>query len=83
MAMSMVHWLLNLLFGIVWNIGYVLVRGLILMRRWLPPGMLLIVLTVVPLLGFSLPYLDRVGSYLMVGAAIALAFIAGKLSRNK
>jgi hypothetical protein len=40
------------------------------------------VLLVVPLLGFSLPRLDRVGSYLMVAVVVALAFVAGKMSRS-
>lgn len=52
------------------------------MRRWIVPAMLLVVLLIVSLLGFSLPALDRFGSYLMVAAAIALAFVAGKLAKR-
>jgi len=68
---------------LLWHISYVLVRILVLMRRWLPPSLLLILVVVLPLLGLTLPRLDRAGSYLMVAAAIALAFLAGKLSRQK
>lgn len=52
------------------------------MRRWISPGLLLLIMLIVPLLGFSLPRLDRVGSYLMVAVVIALAFVAGKMSRR-
>ncbi len=79
----MLRWLLNLPFMLLWHISYVLVRILVLMRRWLPPSLLLILVVVLPLLGLTLPRLDRAGSYLMVAAAIALAFLAGKLSRQK
>jgi hypothetical protein len=78
----MLRWLLNLPFMLLWYVTYALVQVLLFMRRWIPPGLLLIIVIVVPLLGFSLPRLDRAGSYLMVVAAIALAFLAGKLSRR-
>jgi hypothetical protein len=79
----MLRWLLNLPFLLLWNITYVLVQAILLMRRWLPPSLLLILVLVLPLLGLTLPRLDRAGSYLMVVAAIILAFLAGKLSRRK
>jgi hypothetical protein len=79
----MLRWLLNLPFLLLWNITYVLVQAILLMRRWLPPSLLLILVLVLPLLGLTLPRLDRAGSYLMVAAAIILAFLAGKLSRRK
>lgn len=82
-APPMIRWLLNLPLMLLWNIGYYVVRLLIFMRRWISPGVLLIILIVVPLLGFSLPRLDRIGSYVMIGAAVALAFVAGKLSRRR
>lgn len=81
-ALSLLRWLLNLPFALLWHIAYVGVRLLIGMRRWITPGVLLIVLLVVPLLGFSLPRLDRVGSYVMVAVVVALAFVAGKMSRS-
>ncbi|HEX6291855.1 MAG TPA: hypothetical protein VFZ66_21905 [Herpetosiphonaceae bacterium] len=59
-----------------------LVRLLIAMRRWVSPALLLLALLIVSLLGLSLPNLDRFGSYIMVAAAIALAFVAGKRSRR-
>jgi hypothetical protein len=79
---SLLRWLLNLPFLLLWHIAYIVVRLLITMRRWITPGVLLIVLLVVPLLGFSLPRLDRIGSYLMVAVVVALAFVAGKMSRS-
>lgn len=59
-----------------------LVQRLIDMRRWISPGVLLVIMLIIPLLGFSLPRLDRVGSYLMVAVVVALAFVAGKMSRR-
>lgn len=53
-----------------------------MMRRWFSPAALLAVLLIVSLLGFSLPLLDRFGSYLMVAAAIALVLVAGKMTRR-
>ena len=79
----MFRWLLNLPFLLLWNISYVLVRLLIVMRRWISPLLLLLILILVPLLGFSVPRMGRAGSYVMVAAALAIAFVAGKLSRRK
>lgn len=79
---SLLRWLLNLPLVLLWHIAYLLVRLLIIMRRWISPGLLLIVLLIMPLLGFSLPRLDRAGSYVMVAVVIALAFVAGKMSRS-
>jgi hypothetical protein len=79
----MFNWLLNLLLRVLWTVGFLLVRGLITMSRWIPPSILLLLLLVVPLLGFSLPRLDRTGSYMMVVAAVVLAFIAGSMSRKR
>lgn len=79
----MFRWLLNLPFQLVWNIAYVLVRLLIFMRRWVSPLLLLLIMLLVPLLGFTLPRIDRTGSYIMVAAAIGIAFVAGKMSRRR
>lgn len=79
----MFRWLLNLPFLLLWNIGYLLVRLLIFMRRWVSPLLLLLILILVPLLGFSIPRMDRAGSYLMVAAALGIAFAAGTMSRRK
>lgn len=78
----MAHRLLTMVFHVLWTIAYVLVRLLIAMRRWVSPALLLLALLIVSLLGLSLPNLDRFGSYIMVAAAIALAFVAGKRSRR-
>ena len=82
MGRSFLRWLLNLPFALLWHVAYVLVRLLIGMRRWVSPVLLLLVLLIVPLLGFSLPRVNRIGSYVMVAAALGLAFAAGKLSRR-
>ncbi len=79
----MFHWLLNLPFMLLWNVGYIVVRLLIVLRRWLSPGLLLMLLVIVPLLLFLLPRLDRIGSYILISGAVALAFIAGTLSRQR
>lgn len=65
----------------MWNIVYVRVQ-LLMMRRWVLPAFLLSVLLIVSLLGFSLPVLDRFGSYLMVVAAILLVLVVGNMSRR-
>lgn len=44
--------------------------------------MLLVALLIVSLLGFTLSVLDHFGSYLMVAAAIALAFVAAKRAKR-
>ena len=79
----MFRWLLNLPFLLLWNISYVLVRLLIAVRHWVSPLLLLLMLLLVPLLGFSLPRMERAGSYIMVAAALAIAFVAGSMSRRK
>jgi hypothetical protein len=60
----------------------VLGRLLIMMRRWIWPAMLLVVILIVSLYGVSVPYLDRFGSYIMVAAALGLALVAGKRSQR-
>lgn len=81
-VLSGLRWLLNLPRWLLWHVAYMMVRLLINMRRWISPGLLLLVMLIVPLLGFSLPRLDRVGSYLMVAVVVALAFVARKMSRR-
>jgi hypothetical protein len=53
-----------------------------MIRRWIMPAVLLVALLIVSLLGLPLPALDRFGSYLMVAAAIALAFVVRKLIKR-
>lgn len=67
---------------LLWHVAYLAVRRLISMRRWISPGVLLLIMLIVPLLGFSVPRLDRFGSYLMVAVVVALAFVVGKMSRR-
>ena len=82
-ATSMFRWLVNLPFMMLWNVGYIVVRLLIVLRYFMSPGLLLMMLVIVPLLVFLLPRLDRIGGYVLVTGAIALAFIAGTLSRQR
>lgn len=79
----MIGWLLNLPFLLLWNVGYCLVRLLIVMRRWLSPGILMLLLVIIPLLLFLLPRLDQTGDYALITGSVALAFIAGTLSRQR
>ncbi|WP_026369143.1 hypothetical protein [Kallotenue papyrolyticum] len=78
----MVRWLFNLPFILLWYLTYGLARGLLVLRRWLPPGALVLLLVIGPLLGLALPHLDHVIGMLAISVAIVLAFIAGALSRR-
>lgn len=79
----MFRWVVNLPFMLLWNVGYLVVRLLIVLRHFLSVGLILILLVIVPLLLFLLPRLDRVGGYVLIVGAVALAFIAGTLSRHR
>lgn len=79
----MFRWLVNLPFMLLWNVGYIVVRLLIVLRYFMSPGLLLILLVIVPLLLFLLPRLDQLGAYVLIIGAVALAFIAGTLSRQR
>ena len=79
---SILGWLLELPLRLLFGVGMLLVQLIILMRRFLPASLLLLICALVPLLTFSLGRLDRVGSWLMLAAALMLAFSAGAL-RNK
>ncbi len=46
-------------------------------QRWIIPILLLVMLLGAPALSVRLSYLDHVGSYLMVAAAVALVGIVG------
>ena len=79
----MFRWVVNLPFMLLWNVGYLVVRLLIVVRHFLSVGLILILLVIVPLLLFLLPRLDRVGGYVLIAGSVALAFIAGTLSRQR
>jgi hypothetical protein len=79
----MFRWLVNLPFMLLWNVGYIVVRLLIVLRHFMSPGLLLMLLVIVPLLLFLLPRLDQLGGYVLIIGAVALAFIAGTLSRQR
>ena len=79
----MFRWVVNLPFMLLWNVGYLVVRLLIVLRHFLSVGLILILLVIVPLLLFLLPRLGQVGGYVLIVGAVALAFIAGTLSRQR
>ncbi|MDP9309792.1 MAG: hypothetical protein M3R24_02670 [Chloroflexota bacterium] len=82
-ATRMFRWVVNLPFMLLWNVGYFVVRLLIVLRHFMSVGLILILLVIVPLLLFLLPRLDRIGGYVLIAGAVALAFIAGTLSRQR
>jgi hypothetical protein len=57
--------------------GYEFIRRHMHKQPWIVPILLLVALLSAPALSVSLPYLDHVGSYLMVAAAVALVGIVG------
>lgn len=71
--------LLELPFRILWVICLVAIRTLIFVRRFVPASLLLLLCAMVPIAGLSLRWLDGLGSWLMLAAAIMLAFAAGSL----
>jgi hypothetical protein len=75
--------LINLPFMLLWNLGYLLVRFLILLRLFMSPGLMMILLVILPLLLFLLPRLDQIGGYVLITGAVAIAFIAGTLAGHK
>ena len=62
--------------------GLIVIKIIILTRRLLPASLLLLLCALLPLLGFSLRWFDGAGSWLMLAAALMLAFAAGSLRRK-
>ena len=79
---SILRSLLELPLRLVFAIGIIMIRLIIAVRRVLPASLLLLLCAVVPVVGFSLRWLDGAGSWIMLGTALMLAFAAGSL-RNK
>ncbi len=76
---SALRWLLELPLRIVWTIGLLAIQTLIFVRRFVPASLLLLLCAMLPIVGLSLRWLDGFGSWLMLAAAIMLAFAAGSL----
>jgi hypothetical protein len=70
---------LRLLFGLV----TIVVRIIIFVRRLVPLSLLLLLCALVPLVGFSLRRLDSTGAWLLLAAALALAFAEGSLRTRR
>ncbi len=80
---SVLRGLLELPLRLLFAVGLVLIQTIILMRRLLPASLLLLLCALLPLVGFSLRWLDGTGSWLMLAAALMLAFAAGSLHRKR
>ena len=79
---SILRSLLELPLRLVFAIGIIVIRLIIAVRNFLPVSLLLLLCAVVPVVGYSLQWLDGAGSWIMLGTALTLAFAAGSL-RNK
>ena len=76
---SILRSLLELPVRIVFAICILAIRTLIFVRRFVPASLLLLLCAMLPIAGLSLRWLDGLGSWLMLAAAIMLAFAAGSL----
>ena len=71
--------LIELLFRLVFGIGMLLVRLIILLRRLLPAPLLLLIVALVPLIIIFFDQRDNYLNWLILAAALGLAFAAGSL----
>ena len=78
---SIVSWLLELPLRFLFALGVAAVRLIFLMRQCLPASLILLLCALVPLIGFSFTNLEGLGSWIMLAAALALAFAAGTLKK--
>jgi len=69
---------MRLLFGV----GIIIIRSIIIVRRFVPASLLLLLCALLPLIGFTLHRLDGIGSWLMLAAALILAFAAGTVRKR-
>lgn len=74
--------LLELPLRLLFAVGILVIKVILLVRRVVPASLILLLCALLPLIGFSLHWLDGTGSWLMLGAALMLAFAAGA-SRNR
>jgi hypothetical protein len=79
---SVLGGLLELPLRLIFAVGVVAIKVIVLVRRVVPASLLLLLCALIPLIGFSLRWLDGTGSWLMLGAALMLAFAAGT-ARNR
>ncbi len=80
---SILRWLLELPLQLLFGVGMILVKLIIVLRRCLPASLILLLCALVPLVGFSLHRLDGIGSWLMLAAALMLAFAAGAMRTKR
>ena len=62
--------------------GIGLVRTIIFVRRFVPASLILLLCAMLPLIGFSMRWVDGAGSWIMLAAALMLAFAAGALRKK-
>lgn len=74
---SIMGWLISLPLRLAFDLFWLLVRTVILLRRVVPGSLLLLLLAVVPMITFSLKWLDGPWGWVMLGASLMLAFAAG------
>ena len=73
------RWLLELPWRLTFGVGIFIILIIIFVRRFVPASLILLLCALLPLIGFSLRWLEGAGSWLMLAAAIMLAFAAGSL----
>ncbi len=77
---SILSWLLGLPLRLVFAVGMIAVHLIVIVRQVVPASLLLLLCALLPLLGFTLRgRLDGLGSWIMLAAALMLAFAAGAL----
>ena len=74
---SILGGLLELPLRLLFAVGVLVIQVIVLVRRVVPASLILLLCAILPLVGFSLRWLDGAGSWLMLGAALMLAFAAG------
>ncbi len=76
---SVLRGLLELPLRLLFAVGFIIIKTIILVRRLLPASLLLLLCALLPLIGFSMRWVEGAGSWLMLAAALMLAFAAGAL----
>ena len=76
---STLRWLLELPLRLLFAAALIIIQAIILVRRVLPASLVLLLCALLPLIGFSMRWVEGAGSWLMLAAALILAFAAGAL----
>ena len=76
---STLRWLLELPLRLLFAAALIVIQAIILVRRVLPASLVLLLCALLPLIGFSMRWVEGAGSWLMLAAALMLAFAAGAL----